>query len=313
MAPMSTSPVKLSDEVAEAFSAGRPVVALESTIISHGFPYPANVECAMTAEQTIRETGAVPATIAVLGGVPHAGLTREQIEHLATAPEIVKASRRDLPVLAARGVDGATTVAGTMLIAALAGIRVFATGGIGGAHRGAQRTFDISADLLELGKTPVCVVCSGAKSILDLPLTLEILETHGVPVIGYQTDEFPAFYSRTSGLGVDARADSPAEIAEMIRAQRQLGIQGGIVVANPIPAEHEIRRATLDMWTDSALAEAAEQGIVGKAVTPFLLAQIHTLSGGRSEAANKELVYSNAALAGEIAGQLATLGEADAR
>jgi len=295
---------QIATEVMMALETGVPVVAFESTIISHGFPYPANVECALECERICREAGAVPATIAVLSGRPCVGLTREQIEHLATAKGIAKVSRRDLGVVVAQGADGATTVAGTMVLAAMAGIRVFATGGIGGVHRGAQRSFDVSADLLELARTPVAVVCAGAKSVLDLGLTLEVLETHGVPVIGYRTDEFPAFYSRTSGLGVDVRCETPGEIAEILRARESLGLGGGVVIANPIPPEHEIERATLDGWTDRALQEAHESGVRGKNVTPFLLARLHALSAGATEEANKQLVWSNAALAARIAAAL---------
>lgn len=292
-----------SDEVRVALADGVPVVALESTIISHGFPYPSNLECALECERIVREEGAVPATIAILGGTPTAGLSHGQIEHLATAgPEaIAKASRRDIGVLAARGADGATTVAGTMLVAGIAGVRTFATGGIGGVHRGAQRTFDISADLLELARTDVCVVCAGAKSILDLPLTLEVLETHGVPVLGYRTDEFPAFYSRVSGLGVDARVDTPGEAAAVLAAREMLGVSGGVLVVNPIAAEHELPRERLDEWTDRALAEAEAGGVHGKGVTPFVLARLHELSQGATEEANKQLVYGNARLAARIA------------
>ena len=297
------SMLAIAPEVADALSTGRPVVALESTIISHGFPYPSNVECALQTEAAVRESGAVPATIAILGGRLTVGLTGEQIEHLATAGAngIAKASRRDIGVLVAGGADGATTVAGTMLIAALAGIRVFATGGIGGVHRGAQRTFDISADLLELAHTPVCVVCAGAKSILDIGLTLEVLETNGVPVLGYRTDEFPAFYSRQSGHGVDARLESADEIAGALRAHWGLGLSGGVVVANPVPERFEIDSATLGEWTERALAQAEAEGIHGKDVTPFLLAQLHHLSEGATEQANKELVYNNARLAAGVA------------
>lgn len=292
-----------AEEVRTALDEGRPVVALESTIISHGFPYPSNLECALECERIVRDEGAVPATIAILGGTPTVGLAREQIEHVATVgvERIAKASRRDIGVLSARGGDGATTVAGTMLIAALAGIRTFATGGIGGVHRGAQQSFDVSADLLELARTDVCVVCAGAKSILDLSLTLEVLETHGVPVLGYRTDEFPAFYSRVSGLGVDARVESPEEVAAVLAAREGLGIEGGTLVVNPIAPEHEIARERLDAWTQEALAEAAERGVHGKAVTPFLLARLHELSGGATEEANKQLVYGNARLAARIA------------
>jgi len=296
--------LQIATEVMLALDAGVPVVAFESTIISHGFPYPANVECALECERVCREAGAVPATITVLDGRPCVGLTREQIEHLATAKGVAKVSRRDLGVVVAQRADGATTVAGTMVLAAMAGIRVFATGGIGGVHRGAQRSFDVSADLLELARTPVAVVCAGAKSVLDLALTLEVLETHGVPVIGYRTDEFPAFYSRTSGLGVDVRCETPGEIAGILRARESLGLGGGAVIANPIPVEHEIDRATLDGWTDCALREADEAGVRGKNVTPFLLARLHALSGGATEEANKQLVWSNAALAARIAAAL---------
>lgn len=299
--------VTISEEVRDALEAGVPVVALESTIISHGFPYPSNLECALECERIVREEGAVPATVAVLGGRPTAGLSREQIEFLATAgtERISKASRRDIGFLMATGADGATTVAGTMLIAARAGIRVFATGGIGGVHRGAQQTFDVSADLLELARTDVAVVCAGAKSILDLPLTLEVLETHGVPVLGLGTDEFPAFYSRTSGLGVDASLDSPEQVAQVLTARREFGLDGGVLVVNPIGAEHEIDRERLDAWTERALAEAEEAGVHGKDVTPFLLARLHVLSEGETEEANKQLVYGNARMAARIAGALA--------
>lgn len=291
----------LGDEVRVAFDEGRPVVALESTIIAHGFPYPSNVECALQTERVIREEGAVPATIAILGGEPIAGLDREQIEYLATTPDIAKASRRDMAVLVARGMDGATTVAGTMIVAAAAGIRVFATGGIGGVHRGAQESFDVSADLLELARTEVAVVCAGAKSILDIGLTLEVLETHGVPVLGYQTSEFPAFYTRSSGHDLDWRLESASEIAEVLVARRELGLGGGTVIANPIAPEHEIDSAVLDGWTETALTDAEAAGVHGKDVTPFLLARIHELSEGVSEEANKQLVYSNARLAAQVA------------
>ena len=291
----------VTPEVLMALDAGVPVVAFESTIISHGFPYPANVECALECERVCREAGAVPATIAVLGGRLSVGLTEDQIEHLATARGIAKVSRRDLGVVVARREDGATTVAGTMAIAAMAGIRVFATGGIGGVHRGAQQTFDVSADLLELAHTPVAVVCAGAKSVLDLALTLEVLETHGVPVVGYRTSEFPAFYSRTSGLGVDVRCETPEEIAQILRARESMGLRGGTVIANPIAPEHEIERTTLDGWTTRALREAGDAGVRGKDVTPFLLARLHALSSGATEEANKRLVWSNARLAAQVA------------
>jgi len=290
-------------EVAAAIADGTPVVALESTIISHGFPYPANVECALTAERIAREEGAVPATIAILSGRLSVGLSEAEIDHLArSGPEAVaKASRRDIPVLVAHGLDGATTVAGTMLVAALAGIGIFATGGIGGVHRGAQRTFDVSADLLELARTDVAVVCAGAKSILDIELTLEVLETHGVPVIGYRADEFPAFYTRTSGHPVDVRLDTPEQIADVLRAKRELAIPGGVVIANPIPVAYELDPSWVEAIIAEALGDAQKQGIHGKEVTPFLLARIHELSGGKSERANKELVYENVRLAARVA------------
>lgn len=300
---MLSQHLDVAPEVAEALRDGAPVVALESTIISHGFPYPANVECALAAEATAREAGAVPATIAVLGGRLCVGLAEAQIEHLAkTGPaSVAKASRRDIASLVARGQDGATTVAGTMLVAAMAGIRLFATGGIGGVHRGAQQTFDVSADLLELAQTEVAVVCAGAKSILDIGLTLEVLETHGVPVLGYRTDEFPAFYVRSSGHPVDGRLECPTEIARVLHVRRELGLTGGVVIANPIPAEEELDPRWLAGIIDLAMAEAADQGVRGKDVTPFLLARIHVLSGGASEQANKQLVYNNVRLAAGIA------------
>lgn len=298
--------LQVAEEVAAALAAGAPVVALESTIISHGFPYPANVECALESERVAREAGAVPATIAILDGRLAVGLGREQIERLARGgpDRVAKASRRDIGTLLARGADGATTVAGTMLVAALAGIRVFATGGIGGVHRGAQTTFDVSADLLELARTDVAVVCAGAKSVLDIGLTLEVLETHGVPVLGYRTSEFPAFYSRTSGHGVDTRLESAEEIARVLRARRDAGVGGGVVVANPIAPEHEIDTRLLESWTATALERAHAAGVQGKDVTPFLLAGLHELSGGATEEANKRLVWSNVELAAGIAAAL---------
>jgi pseudouridine-5'-phosphate glycosidase len=291
----------VSPEVAAALANHGPVIALESTIISHGFPYPANVETARAAEAEARKAGAIPATVAILGGRLKVGLSAEQIEHLGSTPGIAKASRRDIPTLLASGADGATTVAGTMLIAALAGIRVFATGGIGGVHRSAERSMDVSADLLELARTEVAVVCAGAKSILDLGLTLEVLETHGVPVLGFQTDEFPAFYTRSSGFGVDARFETPEQIAEALQVRRELGMGGGTVIANPIPERYALDAAEVDGWIAAALADADAAGVHGKAVTPFLLARIHELSSGRSEEANKQLVYNNVRLAAQIA------------
>ncbi|MCD8115999.1 MAG: pseudouridine-5'-phosphate glycosidase [Oscillospiraceae bacterium] len=293
-------------EVAQALAEGRPVVALESTIISHGMPWPQNAETAFAVEDTIRAHGAVPATIAIIGGRLKAGLDKEQIEYLAQKGQAVtKASRRDLPVLCARGMDGATTVASTMIVAAMAGISVFATGGIGGVHRGAEVTMDISADLEELARTPVLVVCAGAKSILDLGLTLEYLETKGVPVCGYQTDELPAFYTRTSGFGVDFRADTPEELAAAFAAQRALGYPGGMLCTNPIPEEYSMDPAVINAAIDQAVAESVAQGIKGKQVTPFLLAKVKDITGGDSLEANIKLVLNNAALAADTAAVLA--------
>ena len=295
----------VNQEVAEAVAAGKPVVALESTIISHGMPYPQNVETALKVESIIREQGAVPATIAIIGGRLKAGLTPEEIEYFGKkGMAITKASRRDLAVLCARGEDGATTVTTTMIIAHMAGIKVFATGGIGGVHRGAQTTMDISADLEELAQTPVCVVCAGAKAILDLGLTLEYLETHGVPVIGYQTKELPAFYSRQSGLSVDYRMDTPKEIADALRVQRQLGLRGGMLVTNPIPEEYSMDPAVINTAIDRALEEMKAKGIHGKECTPFLLAKVKELTGGDSLESNIRLVFNNAALAAQIAAEL---------
>ena len=296
----------ISPEVKKALDEGRPVVALESTIISHGMPYPRNVETALLVEQTIRDCGATPATIAVIGGRLKAGLSRDEIEYLGkTGRGVAKASRRDLPALVARGADGATTVTTTMIIAHMAGIKIFATGGIGGVHRGAEVTMDISADLEELAQTPVMVVCAGAKSILDLGLTLEYLETHGVPVIGYGTDEFPAFYTRRSGFGVDYRVDSPAELAAMFRAQRDLGYKGGMLVTNPIPEEYSMDKAVIDKAIEEALAQAKAQGIHGKETTPFLLAKVVELTGGDSLDSNIQLVLNNARVAAKTACELA--------
>mgnify|MGYP004635143863 FL=1 len=296
----------ISPEVKAALDEGRPVVALESTIISHGMPYPKNVETALLVEQTIRDNGAVPATIAVIGGRLKAGLSHEEIEYLGkTGRGVAKASRRDLPALVARGADGATTVTTTMIIAHMAGIKVFATGGIGGVHRGAEVTMDISADLEELAQTPVMVVCAGAKSILDLGLTLEYLETKGVPVIGYGTDELPAFYTRKSGFGVDYRVDSPEELAAMFRAQRELNYKGGMLVTNPIPEQYAMDKDVIDKAIDQALAEAKEQHVHGKETTPFLLARVVELTGGDSLESNIKLVLNNATVAAKTAAELA--------
>ena len=294
----------ISPEVAEALAAGKPVVALESTIISHGMPYPRNVETALLVEQTIRENGAVPATIAIIGGRLKAGLSKDEIEYLGkSGRNVAKTSRRDIAALVARKADGATTVTTTMMIAHMAGISIFATGGIGGVHRGAEVTMDISADLEELGNTPVMVVCAGAKSILDLGLTLEYLETKGVPVIGYGTDELPAFYTRHSGFGVDYRADSPEELAAMFKAQRGLGLKGGMLVTNPIPEEYSMDKAVIDAAIDQAIKEAAENGIKGKQTTPFLLAKVVELTGGDSLDSNIALVLNNARLAAKTAAE----------
>ena len=294
--------LSISPEVQEALKAGKPVVALESTIISHGMPYPQNVETALKVEQTIRENGAVPATIAIIGGQLKAGCTPEEIEYLGKKGQaVIKASRRDLPVLIARKADGATTVTTTMIIASMAGIRVFATGGIGGVHRGAQQTFDISADLEELAQTPVMVVCAGAKSILDLGLTLEYLETKGVPVIGYGTEELPAFYTRHSGFKVDYRIDTPEELAAAFKAKMDCGLKGGMLVTNPIPEEFSMPKEVIDKAIDQALQEMDEAGIHGKQCTPFLLAKVKDLTGGESLASNIQLVLNNARLAAKTA------------
>lgn len=297
--------LSISPEVQQALQSGRPVVALESTIISHGMPYPQNVETAMRVEQTIRDYGAVPATIAVIGGQLTAGCTPDQIEHLGRkGTEVTKASRRDLPVLVARREDGATTVTTTMIIAAMAGIRVFATGGIGGVHRGAENTMDISADLEELAQTPVMVICAGPKAILDLGLTLEYLETKGVPVIGYGTDELPAFYTRHSGFMVDYRIDTPQELAQAFQAKMEMGLRGGMLVTNPIPEEYSMPADIINHAIDDALAEANRLGIRGKEITPYLLDKIQQLTGGDSLAANIQLVLNNARLAAHTAREL---------
>jgi len=297
--------LQISRKVEEALNQNRPVIALESTIISHGMPYPQNVETALACEKMARQHGVEPATIAVIGGQLCAGLTEDQIEYLGkTGQAVQKASRRDLGVLIARKQDGATTVAATMIIAALAGIKVFATGGIGGVHRGAQTSMDISADLDELAKTPVAVVCAGAKAILDLGLTLEYLETKGVPVIGYRTDEFPAFYTPKSGFLLDYRMDTPEEIAAAIRAQNYLGSPGGMLITNPIPEKYAMPFGVISAAIENALHEADRKGIKGKATTPFLLARITELTGGQSLESNIQLVFNNVELAAKIAAAL---------
>lgn len=292
-------------DVATALAAGKPVVALESTIISHGMPYPQNVETARKVEQQVRDHGAIPATIAILDGRLKVGLDDGALEALAQAGlQVTKCSRRDIPFILARQGMGATTVASTMIIAAMAGIKVFATGGIGGVHRGAPESFDISADLQELAHTPVAVVCAGAKSILDIGLTLEYLETHGVPVIGYQTTELPAFYTQESGFKVDYRLDTPEQIAQALRLKWELGLAGGAVISNPIPSQFAMVKQDIDNAIAKALNEAQEQGIKGKASTPFLLAKVCELTGGNSLASNIELVLNNAALGARIAAAL---------
>lgn len=298
--------VEILPEVRDALAAGQAVVALESTIITHGMPAPRNLETARAVAEEVRAGGAVPATIALLDGNIRIGLTAAELERLAGETDVAKVSRADLPAVLAAGGAGSTTVAATMICADLAGIRVFATGGIGGVHRGAERSFDVSADLQELARTPVAVVCAGAKAILDLPKTLEVLETLGVPVIGYGSDELPAFYSRESGLPVPLRRDSAAEIAAVMRAKWDPalgvgGLGGGLVIANPIPADAEIPAAEIAGHIETALAEAEAQGIQGKEVTPFLLARLEALSGGVSLEANVALVRNNARLAAEIA------------
>lgn len=292
----------VNPEVQAAIDAGKPVVALESTIISHGMPYPQNVETALKVEQIIRDNGAIPATIAILKGRLKVGMTAEEIEYLGKAgQDVIKTSRRDIPFIVAKQGDGATTVASTMILAAMAGVKVFATGGIGGVHRGAQQTFDISADLLELANTDVTVVCAGAKSILDIGLTLEYLETNGVPVVGYQTDTLPAFYTRESEFGVDYRLDTPAQIATAMKAKWDMGLKGGVIVANPIPEEFAMDSAEITQVIADAVAEMDEKGISGKQSTPFLLAKVAEKTAGNSLNSNIQLVFNNAKLAAEIA------------
>ncbi|MFQ3229371.1 MAG: pseudouridine-5'-phosphate glycosidase [Reinekea sp.] len=291
-------------DVAEALANNKPVVALESTIISHGMPWPENAETAKLVEQTVRDSGATPATIAIINGRLKVGLSGEEIDVLAKAGmSVTKCSRRDLPFVVANKQLGATTVAATMIIADMAGIKVFATGGIGGVHRGAQQTFDISADLQELGRTNVAVVCAGAKSILDLGLTREYLETLGVPVLGYQTDSLPAFYTRESEHSIDYRQDSPEEIAQFLAAKWQMGLNGGVVIANPIPEEYAMDSDKIKNAVEQAVKEAAEQNIAGKESTPFLLARVAELTGGDSLASNIQLVLNNARLGSAVAAQ----------
>ena len=299
--------MEISSEVKDALASGKGVVALESTIISFGMPYPQNVATALEVERIVRANGAVPATIAILNGKLKVGLSKDEIEVLGISTDIVKVSRRDIPFIVAGKADGATTVAATMIIAALAGIKVFATGGIGGVHRGAQESFDISADLQELAKTDVAVVCAGAKSIVDIGLTLEYLETAGVPIIGYKTMEFPAFYTVKSGFLVDYQLDTPLQIAEALKSKWDLLLDGGVVIANPIPEEHAIEYEMISGAIEIALTEADEKGIKGKDRTPFLLAKVREITGGKSLNANIELVYNNAKLGAQIAAEIVKL------
>jgi pseudouridylate synthase len=293
--------LRIAEEVREAIAARRPVVALETTIVTHGMPYPRNIAAARSLESEVRAHGAVPATIAVIGGAVRVGLSESELDGLATARDVLKLSRADLAYAIATGRPGATTVAATMICARLAGIRVFATGGIGGVHRGAEKTFDISADLEELARTSVAVVCAGAKALLDLPKTLEYLETRGVPVIGYRTGEFPAFWSRSSGLPAPLRLDSVCEIGRLLELKWSLGLEGGAVVANPIDAADEIPAPEMSGYIEAAVEEAAARGITGKAVTPFILSRLVEITGGRSLRANIALAQSNARLAAELA------------
>lgn len=295
----------IAPEVQHALAHGQPVVALESTIISHGMPYPQNVQTALQVEAEVRAHGAVPATIAIVNGRLKAGLSGADIEQLGkSGREVVKVSRRDIPFIVAAGATGATTVASTMIIAAMAGIRVFATGGIGGVHRGAAQSFDVSADLQELAQTPVAVVCAGAKSILDLRLTLEYLETHGVPVVGYQTNALPAFFTRDSAFSVDYRLDTPLAIAQVLHAKWRMQLAGGMVIANPIPEAYAMERSLIDAAIEQAVRESQEQGIAGKESTPFLLARVSEITGGDSLASNIQLVLNNARLACAIGAEL---------
>jgi pseudouridine-5'-phosphate glycosidase len=297
--------IRIAPEIVAALASRAPIVALETTIVTHGMPYPQNVSTALSVEAIVREAGAVPATIAVIDGSIRIGLGAEELEWLATARDILKLSRADLPYALATGRHGATTVAATMICAHLAGIGVFATGGIGGVHRGAETTMDVSADLEELARTPVAVVCAGAKALLDLPKTLEVLETRGVPVVCYRCDEFPAFWSRSSGLRAPLRLDEPEAIARLIRAQRELGLAGGTVIANPIPVDDEIPAPEMNEHIERAVAEARRDGIGGKALTPFLLDRLMSNTAGRSLDANIALVKNNAQLAARIARALA--------
>jgi len=299
--------LKISPEVRDALAEGRPVVTLESTIISHGMPYPDNIATAREVEKIVREGKAVPATIAILDGIMTVGLDAAELERLGNSRDILKVSRRDIPVVVANRLCGATTVAATMIISRMTDIPVFVTGGIGGVHRGAGETFDISADLQELAATPVAVVCAGAKSILDIGLTLEYLETFGVPVVGYRTDRFPAFFTRDSGFPLDVSCDSPGEIARIFHVKRELELKGGMIVANPVPPEHEADREMIDRAITKALEEMKSRGITGKETTPFLLNAIKNITGKESLKTNIQLVYNNARLGAAIALELSKL------
>ncbi len=299
--------IDIKPEVKTALDEGKVVIALESTIIAHGMPYPKNIETAIEVEEVIRRKGAVPATMGIIKGRIKVGMTKEEIEYLAKAEHVVKVSRRDFPLIAAKSLDGATTVAGTMIIAEQVGIPLFVTGGIGGVHRGAAESFDISADLEELKQTNVVVICAGVKSILDIGATLEYLETGGVPVITFGSDEFPAFYSRKSGFPAECRMDDTGEIAELIMAKSSLGLKGGMLVACPIPAEHEIDFDSMDLTIHRAIRESEEKGITGKRITPFLLDKVKELTEGRSLEANIQLVLNNARVGGEIASAMMNL------
>ncbi|SDY45463.1 pseudouridine-5'-phosphate glycosidase [Proteiniborus ethanoligenes] len=299
--------LSIKPEIESALKNGDPVVALESTIISHGMPYPENIKTAREVERIVRDNGAIPATIAIINGKLVVGLDEDELELLGKGKNIVKASRRDLPFIIAKEMNGATTVAATMIIAAMAGIKVFATGGIGGVHRQAQETFDISADLQELSNTNVAVVCAGAKSILDIGLTLEYLETQGVPVVGFGTDEFPAFYTRKSGYKVDYKVDSEIELAKAIKAKWDLQLKGGLVIGNPIPYEYEMSYEEINKAIENALMEADNNGIKGKEATPFLLSKVKEITAGKSLDSNIQLVYNNARLAAKLSVELSKL------
>lgn len=299
--------LEIHPNVEKALKENKAVVALESTIIAHGMPYPQNVETALKVEEIIRNNGAVPATVGIINGKIKVGLSTEEIEHMAKSKDVVKVSRRDIPFVISQKLDGATTVAGTMIAASLAGIKVFATGGIGGVHRGAEKTFDVSADLMELANTDVAVICAGAKSILDIGLTLEYLETHGVPVVGFKVEEFPAFYTRKSGFNVDYKVDSAKELAAAFKAKLDLKLKGGLVIGNPIPEEYEMDYDTINKAIEDALEEAEKLGIKGKEATPFLLSKVKSITDGKSLESNIQLVYNNAKVGAKLAVELSKL------